>query len=130
MTASVDTYRLDLPYEKPPLTANSRMHWGPKSKLTRMMRSDAHTLAKAAKLPPCIFLRITVQLHYRPKTNRRRDPSNLMPTQKAILDGLVDYGLVPDDCPPYVTELVPAIHPAEKGLEGSLWLTITIGEPQ
>lgn len=125
----VDEFAILLPYPKPPLTANDRPHWRVRHQKTRMMRSDAHHLAKSAHLPfGCE--RITVGLHYRPKANRRRDPSNLMPTQKALLDGLVDYGLVPDDCPPYVTELMPQIHPAEKGRDSALWLTISIGDPQ
>ena len=129
MTVTVATFTLELPYEKPPLTANDRPHWSRRHRLTRMMRSDAHTLAKAAKLPTDCQ-RVTVGLHYRPKTNRRRDPSNLMPVQKAALDGLVDYGLVPDDCPPYVTELMPQVHPAVKGEPGALWLTVLIGGPE
>ena len=35
--------------------------------------------------------------------------SNLMPTQKAIIDELVRLGLWPDDTPEYVTELMPTI---------------------
>jgi hypothetical protein len=33
-----------------------------------------------------------------------------MPTQKAVLDGMVAAGLVPDDSEKYVQELVPVLH--------------------
>jgi len=38
---------------------------------------------------------------------RRRDPHNLYPTIKAIVDGLTDAGCWPDDTPEYVTTHEP-----------------------
>lgn len=55
-------------------------------------------------------------MEYLPRDRRRRDPSNLMPTQKAVVDGLVDAGVVPDDCPPFVTEWMPTITPHKEPL--------------
>lgn len=49
-----------------------------------------------------------------------------MPMQKALLDGLVDYDLVPDDCPPYVEELMPKVHAA--GGPGEMWLEVRVIE--
>lgn len=127
--APMTVFTLDLGYNSPPLSANDRPHYRVRARITKQIRTTTWVLAKQAKLPTdCAH--VTVQLHYRPRDKRRRDPSNLMPTQKACVDGLVDAGLVPDDCQEFVTELVPAIHPAEKGSEGSLWLTISIGDPQ
>ena len=51
----------------------------------------------------------TVAICFGVPDKRRRDPSNLMPTQKAIIDELVRLGLWPDDTPEYVTEHMPTI---------------------
>lgn len=123
------THTLTLPYDKPPLSANDRFsHWAVEAKTKRNIRRACLVLAKASGLPrDCSFATIT--LHYAPKDNRRRDPSNLMPTQKACLDGLVDYGLVPDDSMEYVEEQMPKIHPADKTPHRSrMWLEITVEE--
>lgn len=125
----VDVYRIDLPWTKPPLSMNDRMHYMATARITRRIRSTTAWLAKEAKVPTgCEF--VTVCLHYRPRDKRRRDEDNLIATGKACFDGLVDHGLVPDDTPQFMTKLMPLIHPAEKGLPGSLWLTITIGDTQ
>lgn len=133
MTAPAE-YILNLPWPLPPINANDRdRHWATRARKVREVRSTAYLLARGKKLPKGLC-HIQVQLHYAPRDNRRRDPSNLMPTQKALLDGLSagtakypGYGLVPDDNPEYVTELIPRIHPPEPGRKtGRLWLTITV----
>lgn len=117
------TYKIELPYRKPPLTANQRFgHWAQKSKIVAEVRRTANILARSHQVGP--HERITVQLFYRPRDRRRRDPSNLMPSQKALLDGLVDARVVPDDCPPYVTETIPKIMEPVKGEGGKMWLEI------
>lgn len=123
------TYTLDLGYTSVPLSMNSRKHHMVRSRITKQIRTTAWALAKDAKLPTgCAH--VTVGLHYRPRDNRRRDADNLMPVLKAACDGLVDAGLTADDTPQFMSKLMPVIHPTEKGRPGSLWLTITIGEPQ
>lgn len=128
-------YVLWLPYGKPPLTANQRLHWAAKARLTADVRRDSMLLARAARLPRGVD-HATIRLHYVPRDRRRRDPSNLMPTQKALLDGLAagtdrhpGYGLVADDTPEYVTETIPTIDPPQRdapGPRGSrMYLTIT-----
>lgn len=118
---------LELPYEKPPLSMNDRLHWRKKAAITASIREVTHTLARQAKVPTGRG-RVTVCLHYRPRDNRRRDADNLMPVLKAACDGLVDYGLTADDTPELMQKLMPVIHAAKKGRPGSLWLTI--GDPQ
>jgi hypothetical protein len=60
---------------------------------TRFWRARAHSAARNTPLVPwarvCVF--------YRFPTNHRREVANLQPTSKAIIDGLVDAGVVPDD---------------------------------
>lgn len=43
-----------------------------------------------------------------------------MPTQKAVVDGLVDAGVVPDDTPEFVVEDMPVLALVAKGGEGVL----------
>ncbi|QHB37290.1 RusA-like resolvase [Gordonia phage Gudmit] len=125
---------LELPYSKPPLTLNPRgvgMTRGAafaRARLIRDVRADAHRLALGGRLPRKVA-HVRVQLHYRPRDNRHRDPINLTATQKALVDGLRDYGLVADDDSRYVTDLMPIIHRAEKGQPGRMWLELDIDEP-
>ena len=100
------------------------MHWAKKAKLTKEIRREVYIRAKAARLKPSS--EITVGLVYRPSDKRRRDPSNLIATQKPILDGLVDAGLVPDDTPEYVNELMPKILPPVKGEPSKCWVEIML----
>lgn len=118
------THTLWLPYARPPLTANQRLHWAAKARIVADVRRTAMLLARAAKLPRGVE-HVTIELHYTPRDRRRRDPSNLMPTQKALLDGLTagtqrhpGYGLVPDDTPDYVTETIPIIDPPSREAPG------------
>lgn len=120
------TWTLPLSYDKPPLTLNSRMHWAAKAKTVAAIRHESATRARSLGIGSQRY--ITVQLHYRPRDKRIRDRSNLLGTQKPLLDGLVDAGVVPDDDDRYVDEQMPKIHPPSP--EGpALWLTITIGDP-
>lgn len=119
--------RLDLPYDSPPITANQRLHWAESARRVKEVRNTTHWLAKAANLPKNAP-RVIVQLHWRPKTNRRRDTVNLYPTVKAAVDGLVDYGLVRDDTHDIVSTPEPIIHPAENNRAGAVWLTLDFPE--
>lgn len=116
--------RIPLSFNKPPITANNRFHWAKKAKITKQIRHEALIRAKAARIKPSEH--VHVKLMYRPADNRRRDPSNLMPTQKALVDGLVDAGVVPDDTPQYVTEYMPTILPAEGRERAEMWLEISL----
>lgn len=76
------------------LSANGRLHFRKRAELTKAWRtlgqvagSDGpHGLANA---------HITVSIRF--ATNHRRDVGNYYPTAKAIVDGLVDAGVLPDD---------------------------------
>lgn len=45
------------------------------------------------------------------KGDRKRDPSNYLPAVKAVVDGLVDAGLWPDDTPEWVAVAEPVLVP-------------------
>jgi crossover junction endodeoxyribonuclease RusA len=95
------------------LTMNKRYHWAVRARLTRMWRICGHGAAASWRhpcgtdphpipLPPCL-----VRVTFGVPDNRRRDPHNTAPTVKAIVDGMVDAGLWPDDTPDQVTILDP-----------------------
>lgn len=78
------------------LSMNERTHWAPRAEKTRQWRTLARFTAAQHKLPTGLEnVHITAHVH---KTNNRSyDVHNLLPTMKAVIDGLVDYGLVDDD---------------------------------
>jgi len=97
------TFTLTFEWPRPPLTMNDRKHWAEKAAKTRMMRMAASWAARAARLPADLP-HITVSLTWVVKDRRRRDGGeNLAPTLKALIDGLVDYGVVIDDDQAHVT---------------------------
>lgn len=116
--------KVPLVNEKPPLSANQRLHWRAKADRTATVRESVAWRAKQAGVRP--QMHVIVQLHYAPQDRRRRDPSNLMATQKAAVDGLVDAGVVPDDTPLFVTELMPVIHEPDGGAK-RMWLRVEVG---
>lgn len=122
---------VNLPYDKPPLTANKKMHWAEEAKRRRKIRGDMAWLMKSTRnhidpLTPGQKLR--VQLIYTPATHRRRDTDNLWPTLKPLCDGLVDAGIVPDDTPEYMVKPEPIIEPVAKRHRNRLRLELTIIE--
>lgn len=49
-------------------------------------------------LPAPFLVPVRVLAEFRFPTNHRRDTGNLYPTVKALIDGLVDAGVLVDDC--------------------------------
>ena len=104
------------------LNANDTRHWAPKARLVKNWRNLAHLIARQAKAPKGLH-RVMIQAYIHKTNNRRYDAHNLMPTLKPIVDGLVDYGLIPDD---HNTHLLgPIIEPGEKRDTPSITLVIT-----
>jgi crossover junction endodeoxyribonuclease RusA len=135
MTTQAVTYRLALPYPRPPkpLTANTRTHWVQRSAATSRVRSDVTWLAKQAGLDQIGTIRhITAQLLWAPGDRRRRDADNLYPLFKACCDALArgprkdwtGLDLVPDDTPEHMTKLGPVIAPPPAG--PGMWLVIDV----
>lgn len=88
------TIPLDWPAEL--LSANDRYHHMKVAKIVKAWRTHAYTKAVQLELE-MTYMRARIVVHYRFPTNHRREVSNLQPTSKAIVDGLVDAGLIPDD---------------------------------
>ncbi|MGP9622220.1 hypothetical protein ACT3S7_04465 [Corynebacterium sp. AOP34-AQ2-28] len=113
---------MELSFTKPPLTMNDRRGWRTTARITKELRREAWIRAKATRIGRQDH--ITVTLHYQAPDRRRRDAGNLMPTHKALIDGLVDAGIIPDDTPQYVNEKMPIIHPPAAGQPAKCWLVI------
>lgn len=122
------TFTLVFDWQRPPLTMNDRPHWREKAKQTRLMRQAASWQARAARLPADLP-HVTVGLTWVVNDRRRRDGGeNLAPTFKALLDGLVDYGLVADDDPAHVTR-GPSVIAYRPGETPHIELHITLNGP-
>lgn len=96
---------LDFGYLAPPLTANQRMHWHVKADITAGVRKMAGF--KAHRIPYLGKCRVT--LTWFVNTKHRRDADNVVPTLKAMCDGLVDAGIVTDDTPDLMVKVMPVI---------------------
>lgn len=78
------------------ISANQRIHWTKRARVTRYWRDRAHAAARAAG--PLTFDRARITVTFRFPTAHRRDVSNLYPyCVKALVDGCVDAGLLGDD---------------------------------
>ncbi len=80
------------------ITANDKMHWGVRARLTKQLRQWGYLLGREGEGVARLGLthaRVEVEFAY--PDRRRRDRSNLSPTVKALMDGLIDAGLLPDD---------------------------------
>jgi len=78
------------------ISANDREHRQATAKLTKKWRLEGRAAARRAGMTGALeWARVVI--FYRFPDNIRRETSNLQPTSKAILDGLVDVGMLPDD---------------------------------
>ena len=95
------TYELTFPVAtvKDLISANDRGHWSKSHRKTKKWRQTAQIVASSARnrgqLPLLERAQITVWFTY--PTAHRRDVANLHPTVKALVDGIVDAGILPDD---------------------------------
>lgn len=102
-------------------------HWSTKASQTKAWRKIAWAKAKQAKIPTLAAATITGRIY----KNRagRYDPHNLYPTLKAIVDGLVDAGVLEDD--DYTRLEVHLAHGGiRRGQDPHLEITITERTPQ
>lgn len=80
------------------LTANDKPHWARKAALTKQLRRWGYLLAREGQGVARLHLtRARVEFEFAYPDRRRRDRHNLAPTVKAMMDGLIDAGLLPDD---------------------------------
>ena len=97
------TLRFDL-HRDSVLTANQRLHWARKARLTSTLRRRGAFAWWQAGRPQMDRAHVTVTLGY--PDRRKRDAHNLMPTIKGLIDGLVNpgnRGILPDDSDAHLT---------------------------
>lgn len=112
------------------MSLNDRHHWAKRAKATRAWRNAALVVARAARLPKGLE-RAHLDVTFHKATRRSYDVHNLMPTAKAIVDGLVGtprhpgYGLLPDDDNAHLTG--PDLHAGEVAVRPCVVVTIRAG---
>lgn len=83
------------------ISANDRMHYAVKMKITEFLRNlSKTTLLKNKTWDKPVFNEdnpCTVTITIDPPTSRRMDPPNWYPSIKALIDGMTDAGLWTDD---------------------------------
>ncbi len=117
-------WELEMPFTAP-LSLNDRLNHTVRWVKTKPWRKAAKELAVEAGIPPC--RRITIELFYTPRDDRARDPLNLVASLKAVEDGIVDAGVIPDDSSRYHTSVMPQITqkgPLRPG-KNRIWVVIT-----
>lgn len=90
------TYTILLPMDKSMMmSANHRKHWTVRYRITKHWRQVARIMARNARIPLLDQARIVVTFSF--GDQRRRDTANFYPVTKAIVDGIVDAGVLADD---------------------------------
>lgn len=85
------------------LTANDRQHWATRARLTKQLRQWGYLLGREGEGVARLGLQHAhVEIEFAYPDRRRRDRSNLAPTVKALMDGMIDAGLLPDDSDRYL----------------------------
>lgn len=113
-------WEIRLAYLTLPLNLNDRRHRMIVWREQRNLRDRVRVMARHVGIPRLDA--IHVQMHWTPRTARRRDADNSVYTLKSAIDGLRDYrptkrdpagwvGIVPDDTPEHVQWSPPIIHP-------------------
>lgn len=102
------------------ISANDRLHWAKKARLTKTWRDAGLVYARRGKLPRLDRAHITMHVHK--TTARRFDPHNLFLTAKACVDGFVDYGLLPEDSYQYLDG--PDMRAGEKQSRAGLTVSV------
>ena len=121
------TWTLTIPAPAIWLNANQRTDLRRQTPDRRAWRDAGRVYAMQAKLPNLQRAHILAELRF--ADARRRDVHNLYPTVKALVDGLVDFGLLPDDSHEYLIgpdlRYGPRVAKRPVGVSGEVVLTIT-----
>lgn len=85
------------------VSSNDRIHWRVKAQRMKTWREAGIVWARKAKLRNLPPSKVTAELVMLAKRRARIDPANYQDTAKAVIDGLVDAGVWPDDSSAWVT---------------------------
>lgn len=106
------------------INGERQMHFRKRAKIVHALRAE--TAATAADVSPFIG-RVRISLGIRWADKRLRDTSqNWSPTSKALVDGLVDAGVIPGDDDRYVAGVEAHPDLPHDGVRGYAALTLTI----
>jgi hypothetical protein len=131
VTTTPRAFTLTLPTGIPLLNANQRLHHAPRARITDQIRSKTMELCSedpyiraalvtAGDQPVMRHAYILGIVH--PKKLGRFDPPNWYPTFKAMVDGLVDAGMIEDD--DHTRVIGPDMRPGAKIPGGRIVLVI------
>lgn len=98
------TWTLEYRAQPPLMNAERSGHWRTRSRSTEEWRSTFGWLAREQRVPHLEACSIVVE--HLVGTRRRVDPVACFPAAKAAIDGLVDVGVLDDDCGPYVRSVM------------------------
>lgn len=102
MTEPVQHYTFFIPKQnKLWINSNDRIFWMERNRRTQAWRAHAKERAQTMQMPAIGCAHVICELVF--SDRRRRDPANWAPTAKAVVDGLVDAGVFPDDDYKHVT---------------------------
>ena len=103
-------YLIPFDFKRPPLTLNQRLSWPARAGITKALKTAA--VAKMQHIGPLNRVRCTLIWHVTDK--RRRDVDNIVPTLKVLCDAVVVAGIVPDDTPEFMDQVMPSIQLIDK----------------
>lgn len=106
------------------INLNQRLHWAEKARRTKAWRLAGQVYARNQSMPQSLH-KVQITAHIIKPTARQYDAHNLIPTVKAIIDGLVDYQLITDDTNKHL--IGPDMREGSKGQAG---VQLTIKEIQ
>lgn len=91
--------RITFPVPPRVLSPNARCHWAVKAKATKYLRQSVCSLAKEAMgIQKRKWNTANCKVIWYARTRRRMDRDNCLAMLKAAFDGLVDAGVLIDDC--------------------------------
>jgi crossover junction endodeoxyribonuclease RusA len=88
---------VEVPWASEVVSMNARSHWTNTHRQIQALRARGAYVARGANPPMPHFDKATVCVYLRFPDRRRRDIQNYHKTLKALIDGFVDAGLLPDD---------------------------------
>lgn len=109
----------------------AREHWSKANEVKRDETRLSETYARAAGIGPwqgpvdvVVIFAEKVELTKRGKPKKPRDADNIQGAEKAIVDGIVKAGIVPDDGPAHVRRVIPIV----KYVEDDPHITVAISD--
>jgi hypothetical protein len=106
-----------------PWNANERVHWSVRAQRTTDWRTLGWAKAREARIPALPAAYIDVHVTH-PARYMPPDPGNAYPAVKALIDGLVDARVIPDDGPQHLRRLT-FVAPTE----GEAWAISLVVRP-